>query len=163
MVIYKFYRFPNFSAFLNLAEFFISLPTEQCSFAAFDPCNNYKFLNSSNRLVGNTAQSPLKCDKNDLNPGWYRFSAGAGDRMPTSCPPKNRCGTYAPGWLAGAHPTVTECVVTRTVCYHWRSECCYWNNKIRVKNCGPFYVYELQKPPACPLRYCSGEYELLLP
>ena len=111
--------------------------------------------------MGNTAQSPLKCDKNDLNPGWYRFTAGAGDKMPTSCPPKNRCGTHAPGWLNGNHPTVAEGIVTRQVCYHWSSSCCNWKNNIRVKNCGAFYVYELKKPPTCWLRYC-GEYEFLL-
>ena len=145
----------SFFTFINLVAFF------NCSIIASDPCSGYKLLNSPSRLVGNTAKSPLKCDRNDLNPGWYRFTAGAGDKMPTSCPLKNRCGTHASGWLNGNHPTVAQGIVTRQVCYHWSSSCCNWKNNIRVKNCGAFYVYELQKPPTCWLRYC-GEYEFLL-
>ena len=52
---------------------------------------------------------------------------------------------------------MAEGVVTRDVCYHWKSGCCQWTNNIQVKNCGAFYVYELQKTPVCFLRYC-GEY-----
>jgi len=84
--------------------------------------------------------------------------------MPTACVPKLRCGTHAPGWLNGSHPSVADGIVTRKVCYHWSSGCCQWHNNIRVKNCGAFYVYELQKPAGgnvCSLRYC-GEYKLLL-
>ena len=27
---------------------------------------------------------------------------------------------------------------------------------IRVRNCGAFFVYELQKPPGCHFRYCGN-------
>ena len=130
-----------------------------CPSTVFDPCQsaNHKLLSSADRFLGNTNQHPVKCDRNDVNPGWYRFTGGAGDRLPESCPVKRRCGTHAPGWLDGKHPTVVEGVVTRQVCYHWSSNCCNWKNNIKVKNCGAFYVYELQKPPVCSLRYC-GEY-----
>ena len=134
--------------------------THICFDIVFDQCKHYKVLNSSDRLVGFTGQNPLRCDQRDLSAGWYRFAgAAAGDRMPTTCPKMRHCGTHAPGWLSGRHPTAAEGVVTRKVCYHWTSGCCQWSNNIRVTNCGAFYVYELQKPPGCSLRYC-GEYLL---
>ena len=76
--------------------------------------------------------------------------------MPTSCVPKNRCGTHATGWLNGSHPSVEEGIVTRRVCYHWNSNCCNWKNDIQIQNCGAFYVYRLVKTPVCWLRYCGN-------
>ena len=75
--------------------------------------------------------------------------------MPTTCPPVRRCGTHAPGWIKGHHPSVADGEVTREVCYHWTNDCCRWKNNIKVKNCGAFFVYELQKTPVCSLRYCG--------
>ena len=106
--------------------------------------------------MGHSGQNPLKCDKNDLTKDWYRFSGAAGNAMPTACVPKNRCGTHAPGWLNASHPTVHEGIVTRKVCYHWSNKCCLWNNNIRIKNCGAYFVYELVKTPYCWLRYCGN-------
>ncbi|EDO26526.1 predicted protein, partial [Nematostella vectensis] len=74
--------------------------------------------------------------------------------MPTSCVLEKRCGTHAPGWMVGAHPTVAQGLVTRKVCYHWTKNCCRWSNYIKVRNCGAFYVYQLPKTPVCWLRYC---------
>ena len=99
----------------------------------------------------------MKCDQNDFTVGWYRFTGAAGDRMASTCPKMHHCSTHAPGWMSETHPTVAEGVVTRKVCYHWTSGCCEWSNYIRVKNCGSFYVYELQKTPLCSIssRYCG--------
>ena len=77
--------------------------------------------------------------------------------MPETCVPIRRCGTHAPGWLNGKHPTVAEGAVTRQVCYHWSNKCCMWENNIRVRNCGAFYVYELVKTPTYYLRYCGSD------
>ncbi|XP_022797785.1 uncharacterized protein LOC111336033 [Stylophora pistillata] len=132
-------------------------PTITTPKPVFDPCDarSHKFLHTYDRLVGNKEQSSVKCDQRDPTlPGWFRFTGAAGDRMPTKCPETKRCGTHAPGWLNGNHPSVAEGIVSREVCYHW-GNCCRWKNKINVKNCGAFYVYELQKPPACSLRYCG--------
>ena len=131
--------------------------------ASNDPCTNYKNLNAVDRLESFTGQSPLRCDRNDITPGWYRFTGVAGNpQMPTQCVnPTRRCGTHAPGWLDGQHPSVADGEVTRQVCYHWSNNCCRWKNNIKVKNCGAFYVYELQKTPACSLRYC-GECQLFI-
>ena len=108
--------------------------------------------------MANKNQNNLRCDQRHLSPlpAWYRFTGAAGDRMPTSCAPKNRCGTHAPGWLDGSHPSVREGIVTRRVCYHWSSNCCNWKNDIQIQNCGAFYVYRLVKPPQCMLRYCGN-------
>ena len=124
--------------------------------AALNPCSNYKSLNAAYRLESFTGQNQVRCDQRDITPGWYRFTGVAGNlQMPTSCPPVRRCGTHAPGWIKGQHPSVADGEVTREVCYHWSNNCCRWKNNIKVKNCGAFYVYELQKTPACSLRYCG--------
>ena len=130
----------------------------QFAFLAPNPCSNYHVLDGFNRSVANTDQKNLRCDQRHLHPlpAWYRFSGEAGYRMPTSCVPKRRCGTHAPGWLNGSHPTIREGIVTRRVCYHWGSRCCNWKNDIQIQNCGAFYVYRLVKPPVCWLRYCGN-------
>jgi len=82
--------------------------------------------------------------------------------MPDKCVPKYQCGTHAPGWLVGGHPTVAQGSVLRKVCFHWSSGCCQWSRYIRVRNCGAFYVYYLGRTPACNLRYC-GEGKVVKP
>ena len=126
-------------------------------------CSNYNYLEEGDRAVGNKNQSPLKCDRS-LKEGWYRFRGNAGNEMASSCPPKQRCGTHAPGWLNGSHPSVAEGAVQRQVCFHWSSGCCQWENNIQVRNCSGYYVYRLKAPPACSLRYCGnrqGNYLIL--
>ncbi|KXJ17251.1 Uromodulin [Exaiptasia diaphana] len=117
-------------------------------------CKNYKTLNARDRSMKVRA-SYLKCDK-DLNKGWYRFEGEAGTSIATECPPRRHCGAHAPGWMKGNHPSQAHGAVTRQACYNWRGNCCYWTNSIRVRNCGGFYVYELDKTPACRLRYCGN-------
>ncbi|EDO41045.1 predicted protein [Nematostella vectensis] len=120
-------------------------------------CRRYTVFNSFDRAVANTAQNSLRCDQRDL-PGnlWYRFLGAAGNAMPTSCVPVKRCGTHAPGWMVGSHPSLRYSLVTRKVCYHWSGSCCRWSNYIKVRNCGGFYVYQLPKTPVCMLRYCGN-------
>jgi len=128
-----------------------------------DGCKNYTVLSEADRAQGQivTNDSNYRCDRDDLVPGWYRFQEDAGYQMADRCVPMNHCGTEQPGWLSGSHPTVAEGVVTRKVCYEgrifdWYSSCCFYSNNIRVRNCGAFFVYELQKPPICSLRYCGN-------
>ena len=121
-----------------------------------DGCKNYTVLSEADRAQGNVMQNSLRCDQLDLTPGWYRFQGAAGNQMPEKCVLTHRCGTRAPGWLFGAHPTVDEGVVIRTVCYHWGDNCCEASNNIKVKNCSSYYVYELQKPSGCYRRYCGN-------
>ncbi|XP_078377781.1 uromodulin-like [Oculina patagonica] len=121
---------------------------------AVDGCKNYTVLSEADRAQGNAVKDYL-CDKG-LVTGWYRFQGAAGDRMADNCVMKYRCGTEYPGWLYGAHPTVAEGVVTRQVCYTGWVDCCYSRNNIKVQNCNGYFVYELQKPPTCNLRYCGN-------
>ncbi|KAL9987885.1 hypothetical protein ACROYT_G002263 [Oculina patagonica] len=118
-------------------------------------CSNYNTLEEGDRAVGNTNRSSIKCDSS-LKEGWYRFRGNAGNEMPSSCPEKQRCGTHAPGWLNGSHPSAAEGAVQRQVCFHWSSGCCQWKSNIQVRNCSGFYVYRLKAPPACSLRYCGN-------
>ncbi|KAL9960470.1 hypothetical protein ACROYT_G033933 [Oculina patagonica] len=76
--------------------------------------------------------------------------------MADKCLLRYRCSTVYTGWLSGAHPTVAEGVVVRNVCYGFQDNCCHWSNRIKVKNCGSYYVYELQRPPIYFSRYCGN-------
>ena len=126
-------------------------------FFSISECQEYEILNNPDRKITykNYSRHP-DCD-NGIGPGWFRFEGTAGKRMPTLCPPKFRCGTHAPAWLNGEHPTVADGQVTRKVCFHWTSDCCYWSTDIEVRNCGSYYVYYLSGTPACWLRYCGTD------
>ncbi|PFX11434.1 Pancreatic secretory granule membrane major glycoprotein GP2 [Stylophora pistillata] len=135
-------------------------PKEDPANLELNPCEpaNYKLLNTKDRLVENKDQSSVKCDQRDLAlPDWFRFTDAEGDHIPESCVPMRRCGAHSPGWLNGKHPSVQEGVVVRQVCYHWTDGCCQWKNNVKIRNCGNFYVYELQRPPVCALRYCGDK------
>ena len=118
-------------------------------------CINYTVLSEADRAQGN-AQPPYNRSDFGLVRGWYRFQGAAGDRMPDKCVLMYRCGTVHPGWLNGSHPTITEGVVTRTVCYSGYRDCCWPSNIIKVKNCSSYYVFELQRTPGWYSRYCGN-------
>ena len=123
---------------------------------AANECNVYKNLSEADRNVKAPYQPvTVKCDKKTLTDGWYRFTGSAGNKMPTTCIPSNKCGTHASGWLNGTNPTNQDGAVSRTVCFHWSKKCCNWNTVIQVRNCGAYFVYKLVKPTACHLRYCG--------
>ena len=55
--------------------------------------------------------------------------------MTTSCPPPLKCNTIAPGWLNGAHPKVTDGIVTREVCFGSDAgQCCVRGWEIKIKS-----------------------------
>ena len=132
-----------------------------------DPCNpiNYNELNEPHRSTSYTPgpnEQPI-CD-NHLQPGWYRFTSGAGGSMPTSCPKQLSCGTVAPIWLNGSHPSVADGTVWRQACAHRTSGnpaqtnfCCDMTFDMPVRNCSGFYVYGLRPTPACFFAYCAGD------
>lgn len=118
-------------------------------------CSGYKWLTEANRHRDSPPSTTL-CDRDLITQkAWYRFGNESGNHMPTTCIAKHKCNTHAPGWLNGSHPELHDGIVTRRVCYHWSSSCCYWETHIRLRNCGPFYSYELMSTPACQLRYCG--------
>jgi len=127
---------------------------EYLLFFLVDICKNYQNLTDAERKYDYVTVN-AKCDYR-LN-GWYRFQGAAGTKMVTTCPPKNRCDAINTAWLSGEHPTVAEGAVTRKVCIHQFKECCEVEFFIKVKNCGPYYIYELTKPKVCDTRYCSTD------
>ena len=133
----------------------VSSSLKQCSLAE---CYNYAVLNQFNRAITYRGARRF-CDRR-LS-GWYRFVGKAGSKMSHSCVTGRRCGTNGPGWLVGRHPSVSEGVARRRVCFadsrggwYYRS-CCRWSTYISVRNCGTFFVYKLGRPPTCNLRYCG--------
>ncbi|XP_068077043.2 adhesion G protein-coupled receptor L4-like isoform X2 [Danio rerio] len=122
-----------------------------------DPCNSYTVLSESWRSVNNTSNANT-CDASVSWSGWYQFLInGVSAHIPDTCVPVSACGTSFPLWIRGGHPTVQDGVVTRDVCGHAYSYCCYYGSyPIRVKACpGNVYIYELQQPIACNLAYCA--------
>ena len=87
--------------------------------------------------------------------GWYRLVGEAGTQLPEAAPDIFACGTDAPGWFNGVHPTPGDGVVDGEVCFHWNGDQCRWTSNIQVVNCGSFYLYNLVTPPNCELRYCG--------
>ena len=80
--------------------------------------------------------------------------------MPTQCVPDNRCGAVFSGWLKGGHPTLADGEVSSMVCFTRGGDCCKKASKIHVKDCGSYFIYQLQQVPACDLRYCSTDWML---
>ena len=77
--------------------------------------------------------------------------------MPTQCVPDRRCGAVFSGWLKGGNPTLADDRVSFLVCFTRGGNCCKKSRNIDVKNCGSYFIYKLQKVPACNLRYCGTE------
>ncbi|XP_059388909.1 alpha-tectorin-like [Carassius carassius] len=126
--------------------------------APVDPCYNYNILDNPWRATNNQHSSLIMCDVWVSWNGWYRlFIHGQSVQMPDTCVEEYNCGTNAPLWLNGGHPTVEDGVVTRDVCGHWNNDCCHFqSNPIKVKACpGDYYVYEFVSPTTCSLAYCA--------
>uniref|UniRef100_A0A672QKQ0 Uncharacterized LOC107595185 n=1 Tax=Sinocyclocheilus grahami TaxID=75366 RepID=A0A672QKQ0_SINGR len=123
-----------------------------------DPCYNYNVLDDPWRSTNNQHSSQIMCDTWVSWNGWYRlFIQGQSVQMPDTCVEEYSCGTHAPLWLDGGHPTVEDGVVTRDVCGHWNNDCCaFLSNPIKVKACPEdYYVYEFVSPTTCSLAYCA--------
>ncbi|XP_035687609.1 uncharacterized protein LOC118423531 [Branchiostoma floridae] len=127
-------------------------------------CDSYTELSEAWRSVHFLKYYPphdqIICDGMDtkVDGGWYRFTGEAGDRMVTERPLSiNRCNTHAPVWMKGAHPTLNEGVVRRTVCAFYSRRKCNWRWKIHVRACpGGYFVYKLPPAPVCHTAYCSN-------
>ena len=120
-----------------------------------DGCYNYSILNKANREISYTTPYGNELCDNLLPGGWYRFEGAAGSKMPTTRVPAYKCGTDWSGWLDGAHPTVEDGEVPRTVCFSDRISGCKSTTTIIVKNCGSFHIYYLHKT-SCNRRYCGS-------
>lgn len=99
---------------------------------------------------------------------WYLFVLqNTSVRMPDQCVQPYRCGTAAPLWLNGSHPSPDDGIVSRNVCISWLGNCCYPKPgdpipPILVKACpGNYTVYKLVDPQWCQLAYCAGKPHLI--
>ncbi|XP_057184221.1 alpha-tectorin-like [Triplophysa rosa] len=156
--------FTNFTTMAPTIQTAETPPTESftppITTTEVDPCYNYNVLDDVWRATSNQYYSDLMCDMNVNWEGWYRlFVHGQSVQMPDTCVAQNSCGTHAPLWLNGEHPSFEDGVVTRDVCGHWINDCCYFqSNPIRVKACpGDYYVYEFVSPTGCYFAYCADD------
>ena len=122
-----------------------------------DPCYHYKNLSDATRKISYLTPFGSELCDNQLPSGWYRFVGAAGTKMPTTRVPAYKCGADWSGWLNGAHPTVEDGEVKRTVCFGDRSTGCKYAINISVKNCSSYYIYQLVQPPFCSMRFCSTD------
>ena len=149
MMVHHFIKFYNG---FSLSLFFFFTTVSFCFSCSVDPCQLHTVLHDEDRDIEDVGG--YECDS-QLNAGWYRFLNKSGIRMPTTCPPTDRCGTTWPGWLEGVHPTVEDGIVTRTVYFRKREECKELAvHNIDVKNCSSFFVYFLRPTSKCTYRYC---------
>ncbi|XP_078665032.1 uncharacterized protein LOC144907615 [Branchiostoma floridae x Branchiostoma belcheri] len=139
-----------------------SAGTDELSFQSrrqnSDPCSNYTTLSDAWRNVQDVNDgSAGRCDRTFAGE-WYRFTGSAGNAMLTVAPPGvNRCGTDAPMWMKGQHPTLADGEVSRQACAYWQGNTCNWQTTIQVRACSAgYYVYKLPAPPACRLTYCGS-------
>ncbi|XP_066277612.1 oncoprotein-induced transcript 3 protein-like isoform X1 [Branchiostoma lanceolatum] len=124
---------------------------------AAGPCTSYTTIDEPKRST-NYPLSPGEtelCDS-DLRSGWYRFNSLAGGQMPTSCVPRYSCGTPGPVWMFGTHPEEQGLTADATACAHVGRNCCQFPGRIRVKNCGDYFVYYLNRTRGCGMAYCAG-------
>ena len=85
--------------------------TAKISFVIADPCYKYQNLSEADRKISYLTPINLELCDNLLTEGWYRFVGAAETKMLTT-----RVPAVQSGWLDGAHPTVEDGEVSRTVC-----------------------------------------------
>ena len=115
-------------------------------------CLRHTTIDDHTRYYSRSNSGHYKCDRY-LTEGWYRFLAGR--MMATSYPGSTGyCDTSYQGRLQGGHPSESDGVVNRQVCFYYKSSCQETVN-IKVRNCGNYYVYKLKPTPSCNSRYCT--------
>lgn len=74
----------------------------------------------------------------------------------------NRCGTQAPIWLDGVHPTAIGENVVRRACVNVvdLSNGCFTSFDINITKCADdVFVYYLRPPWYCAVGYCAGRFD----
>lgn len=122
-------------------------------------CFNFMTLDDSTRKAGQKS-GVYKYD-NYLRHGWYRFMTGlrmasrSSSSSSSYCYNSGHCDTYYQGVLIGSHPSSTSSGrAYRKVCFGYSGSCCTYYKYIYVRNCGNFFVYQLQ-PTCSNCRYCT--------
>ncbi len=128
-------------------------------------CHDYKILDDPTRNEDHGEEN--YCDNGyETSPDWqgeayYRVQAPAGDKIPTSSPGYDHCGTWASGWINDEDGAIDQMEegqeISARVCFHADSDPCYYSNNITVTKCpGDFLVYHLVNTPGCYERYCAN-------
>ena len=140
---------------------FLVFPVSQIP-ACNNCCSNttYKEINNPRRSTKsswNLGENAL-CDR-DLKLGWYRFTSFAGGKIPERMVAPDHCGTRAPVWLNGRHPTKMGENVVRQACVNklGLDNGCWEFFDINIMNCGDYFVYYLRPPDYCSVAYCAGK------
>ncbi|CAF3754963.1 unnamed protein product [Rotaria socialis] len=119
-------------------------------------CTTYSSINEMSRL--SNYSSCCYCDSS-YN-GWYRFIGASGSQLITFPVNTGFCGTNAPGWWNGTHPSTVGATANGNFCANYAGYICnpsYSIASVLATNCSGFYVYYLV-PLACPgiyPRYCT--------
>ncbi|KAI4872504.1 hypothetical protein NFI96_028426, partial [Prochilodus magdalenae] len=125
-------------------------------------CNNYTILDQPWRAA--TVGTLWICDSLFNWKGWYRLLYNGMDiRMAEACPNKMMCGTDITLWLSGAHPQISDGIVTRQICGNDKGSCCQMSMSIHVQVCpGNYSIYAFVKPAYCTAAYCAGPHPLII-
>jgi cysteine-rich repeat protein len=131
----------------------------QCIASADPQCflayNQFSSADRNKNQIGGSVFCDTAIGNGWLGAGWYRFTGAAGTQMSETSIPTNQCGTHAPGWLNGVHPTLADGIVARQVCFNWSGNSCNWQAQVQVVACPGFYLYNFPNTPVCNLRYCG--------
>ena len=133
---------------------------------AKNACQNYVTIRDVRRstayVYNLTSGDKAICDSGYIKDDtWYRFQSVAGNKMPTTNPGNFRCGTYAPIWMKGTHPTASNVIVNAKACASIpfvSPPGCGVSYDIKVVKCTTFYIYQLKDPGQCDLAYCAGRF-----
>jgi len=118
-------------------------------------CSNYTTVTDATRSPDYNASTSCDDVLFSATPIWVRFTGSSGTLLASCAIDVDHCGTDAPGWYSGIHPSLAGQVTSGFVCFNYFGNLCYWTNLILVTNCNGFYVYYLTEPPACNLRFCT--------
>ena len=133
---------------LSILSMFLAISNAQ------NPCSStYDTITDVRRSTAYNETTDL-CDRRFIKDGtWYRFISAVGNKMLETNPGNRRCGTYAPIWLNGHHPTVDSVVVMP-----WLHPVCGIAYNIIVVKCGNFFLNRLKPPKQCSVAHCAGNY-----
>lgn len=151
-------------------SYFVLVALSTVASKAPDDCNDGSCCSNSTYIEINEPRRSIKsiwkvgqvplCDRG-LRRGWYRFTSFVGGKMPENKVLPNNCGTHAPIWLKGTHPTKKGENVVRRACinaFNIDPDGCFDSFNINITKCpGDYFVYYLRPPWYCSAGYCAGK------
>lgn len=123
-----------------------------------NPCIDYQTVNDT--LIDmdrddTGGSGPCKLFPESFIPSWYRINGTLiGNVVALECPGSSSCGGTTNIWINDHLPGQNDGIKTVIVCGSTSKGCCTISNKIRVRNCKYFYVFELRRLPRCEDKYC---------